>query len=69
MAERGLLTRDEAMARLRLRPSFFSKVSNGKVKGLPPLPVVRIGRRQFFREESLDQWIIDVEGKSCSADH
>jgi hypothetical protein len=69
MATGGLLTRDEAMAWVRLKPSFFSKVVNGKVKGLPPLPVVRIGRRQFFREESLNQWINDVEAKSCNAAH
>lgn len=63
-----LLTREEAMTRLRLKPAHFSKMVNGKVKGLPPLRVVRIGRRQFFREETLIQWTIEVEGGSCNAD-
>ena len=49
------------MARLRLKAAHFSKLVNGKVKGLPPLPCVQISRRQLFREESVQQWIIDVE--------
>jgi hypothetical protein len=49
------------MERLRLKAAHFSKLVNGKVKGLPPLPVVQIGRRQLFREESVQQWILDVE--------
>jgi len=61
-----LLTREEAMARLRLKAAFFSKITNGKVKGLPTLTSVRIGRRQLFREETLNQWIIDVESRSCN---
>jgi hypothetical protein len=65
-----LLTRAEAMKRLRLKPAHFSKLVNGKVKGLPPLPCVRIGRRQLFRAESVEQWIIDVEkGGRCSRVH
>lgn len=55
----------EAMQLLRLKPAFFSKVANGKVKGLPPLPCVRIGRRQLFREEAVFQWLKTVEERSC----
>ena len=64
----ALLTRSEAMARLRVKSSYFSKIMNGKVKGVTPPPCVRMGRLQHFREESLEQWIIEREGKSCSAD-
>jgi hypothetical protein len=65
-----LLTREETMGRLRLKAAHFSRLVNGKVKGLPPLPVVQIGRRQLFREESVQQWIIDVEKmKKCSTAH
>jgi hypothetical protein len=56
-----LLTRKEAMARLRLKASHFSKVVNGRVKGLPKLAAVRIGRRQLFREETLNGWVAQVE--------
>jgi len=65
MNNHNLLTRKEVMERLRLRPAFFSKLSNGKVKGMPALPAVRIGRRQLFREAALNQWIMDVE-KLCN---
>jgi hypothetical protein len=66
----NLLTREETMARLRLKAAHFSKLVNGKVKGLPPLPCVQIGRRQLFREESVQQWIIDVEKtRKCSVAH
>lgn len=65
-----LLTREETMQRLRLKAAHFSKLVNGKVKGLPPLPVVQIGRRQLFREEAVEKWIIDVEKtKRCSTAH
>jgi hypothetical protein len=68
-AKMALLTRKEAMNRLRLRSSHFSKLVNGKIKGLPQLKAVKIGRRQLFREETIEQWIVDVEGGSCSAAH
>ena len=43
-----LLNRLEAMERLRLKSAHFSKVVAGKIKGLPLLACVRIGRRQLF---------------------
>lgn len=64
-----LLTREEAMERLRLKAAHFSKVVNGKVKGLPQLACVRIGRRQLFREETIGNWIIEVERLSCKKAH
>jgi hypothetical protein len=64
-----LLTREETIVRLRLKPAHFSKIVNGKVKGLPALPCVRLGRRLLFREETIDKWIVDVEAASCSVDH
>ena len=64
--DRRLFTRKEAMDRLRLKPAHFSKVASGKVKGLPKLACVRIGRRQLFREETINRWIIAVEEQSCN---
>ncbi len=43
-----LLTREEAMERLRLKPAHFSKLANGKIKGLPKLACVRIGTSATF---------------------
>jgi hypothetical protein len=56
-----VLTRLEAMERLRMKPAFFSKLTNGKVKGLPRLRCIRAGRRQLFLETTVDQWAIDAE--------
>ncbi len=61
-----LLTRAETIARLRLKPAFFSKIANGKVKSLPRLKVVQMGRRQMFREETIEQWILDVEAQGAT---
>jgi hypothetical protein len=62
----SILTRKETIARLRLKPAHFSKIVNGKVKGLPPLACLRIGRHQLFRDETIEQWLREVEQKSCS---
>ena len=59
--QRRLRTRTETMDQLGLKASHFSKLVNGKIKGVPTLPVVKIGRRQLFRPESVDQWIIEAE--------
>ena len=64
--DKGLLTRKEAMAILRLGPAHFSKVTNAKVQGLPRLACVRIGRRQLFRKVTVERWIIEVEAQSCN---
>ena len=42
-----LYTRQEAIDMLRVSPAFFSKLVNGKVKGLPPPPRVPMGEREF----------------------
>jgi hypothetical protein len=65
----AILTREEAMEKLRLKPSFFSKIVNGKVKGLPRIPSVQLGRKQLFREESLNEWVAKVEELSCKKAH
>lgn len=61
----ALRNRQEAMDRLRVKPAFFSKIVNGKVKGLPKLRCVRMGRRQLFTDEALDEFIKAVEAMSC----
>ena len=64
-----VLIRREAMQKLRMKPAFFSKLTNGKIKGLPPLRYIRAGRKQLFLETTLDQWLIDAEGYPCSGAH
>lgn len=61
-----LLSRVEAMQILKLRPSHFSKLVNGYIRSVPPIPCVRIGRRQLFRREALERWILEIE-QECNA--
>lgn len=56
-----LLTAEEASKQLRIRPSVFRKIVSGKVKGVPIPPSVKLGRTQFFRKDSLEQWVIEQE--------
>lgn len=62
----GLLTRREVIDRLRITPGHFSKIVNGKVHGTPVLPSVKLGRRQLFREQTVEDWIAKVEAQSCN---
>ena len=62
-----LLSAREAQERLGVSRPQLSKLINGKVRNVPPLPCVRIGRQVKFRQESIDKWIEDVE--KCNADH
>jgi hypothetical protein len=54
------------MNRLRLKPAFFSKLVNGKVKGIAPPPFFRIGRKQLFPEDSFEKWVNAMETNSCN---
>ena len=42
---------------LRLSKATVSKLANGKVRGVKPLPVVRLGRRVLVRKEALFGWL------------
>jgi hypothetical protein len=61
--------RREAMQLLKLKSATFSKLVNGKLKGLPPLIPYRVGRLQFFRGATLRQWLIDAEAMACNVAH
>jgi hypothetical protein len=64
--EAKVLTRKETMARLRLKAATFSKLTNGKIKGLPPLRFIRVGRKQLFLATTVEQWLLEAED-TCSA--
>ena len=51
----------EAAALVRCSRAHLSNVVNGKVRGIPRLPAVRIGRRVLFRRESLESWLQQIE--------
>ena len=52
----------EAARFVRCSRSHLSNVLNSKVRDVPHLPAVRIGRRVLFRRESLEQWLRQIEG-------
>lgn len=54
----------EAAAFVRCSRAHLSNVANGKIRGVPRLPTVRIGRRLLFRRESLNVWLEELEASS-----
>ncbi len=59
----SILTLNEVAAELRCSKAHLSHIVNGKVAGLPPLAVARIGRRVIIRREVLLRWLWTVEGR------
>jgi excisionase family DNA binding protein len=57
----NVLNLAEAATLLRCSRAHLCNVIKGKVRGIPHLPTVRIGRRVLFRRESLEHWLREVE--------
>ena len=64
----SILTLREVATQLRCSKAHLSHIVNGKVAGLPPLPVARIGRRVIIRREALLNWLWTVEGRDETMD-
>jgi excisionase family DNA binding protein len=56
-----LLTVAEAARELRCSKAHVHNIIHGKLPDLPPLPVLRIGRRVLIRREGLRAWMFSVE--------
>lgn len=63
----GILTVAEAAHELRCSKAHVHNVIHGKVPGLPPLPVLRIGRRVLIRHEALKAWMLSLEAREVEA--
>jgi len=63
----ALLTVAEAAHELRCSKAHVHNVIHGKVPDLPPLPVLRIGRRVLIRHEALKAWMLSVEAREIEA--
>ena len=63
----GILTIAEAAHELRCSKAHVHNVIHGKVPDLPPLPVLRIGRRVLIRHEALKAWMLSVEAREIEA--
>ncbi len=62
-----LLTIGEAARELRCSKAHVHNIIHGKVPDLPPLPVLRIGRRVLIRHEGLRAWMLSVEAREIEA--
>lgn len=60
-AGQALLTLSEVATTLRVSKAHVSKLINGRVHGMPPLPAARLGRRVIVRKESLDRWLLALD--------
>lgn len=56
-----VLTLAEVAQQLRCSKAFVSNLVNGKLRNVPPLPAVRIGRRVIVRQAALDSWMLSLE--------
>lgn len=56
-----VLNLKEAATFVRCSRAHLCNILNGKVRDIPRLPAVRVGRRVLFRRESLEKWLRDVE--------
>ena len=64
----SILTLNEAAAELRCSKAHLSHIINGKVQGLLPLPVARIGRRVLVRREVFLRWLWSLETRDETMD-
>ena len=51
-----ILTVIEVAAELRCSKAHVHNVINGKVRGVTPLPAIRMGRRKLVRRSALEAW-------------
>ena len=61
------LTVSEAARELRCSKAHIHNIIGGRVPNLPPLPVLRIGRRLLIRHDALTQWLMDLERREVEA--
>jgi len=56
-----ILTVSEVADRLRCSKAHVCNVINGRVKGVAPLPAIRLGRRMLVRVAALEAWLLQSE--------
>lgn len=52
-----VLTLDETATFLRCSKAHASKLARGRVRGVKPLPVIRLGRRVLVQKTVLLEWL------------
>ena len=58
-----ILTLCEVARELRCSRTHLCNIIRGRVHDLPPLPVLRIGRRVLMRYDALTAWLMFLEGR------
>jgi excisionase family DNA binding protein len=61
--DRNVLTVAEVARELRCSKAHVHNIINGRVPHLPPLPVLRIGRRVLIRYDGLKAWMLSIEAR------
>ncbi len=56
-----ILTIAEAARILRCSKAHVCKAVNGKLKDLPPIPSIPLGRRKLIRRTALENWLASCE--------
>jgi hypothetical protein len=57
-----ILTIAEVAEKLRCSKAHVCNVISGRVKGVAPLPAIRLGRRKLVRMVALQSWLNQTEG-------
>jgi excisionase family DNA binding protein len=65
---RRILNLKQAAEYLGISRSHLLNIIKGKVKGVPRLQPIRVGRRLLFLRERLDEWLREAEPKPASTD-
>jgi hypothetical protein len=60
-------TMAETARHLRCSEAHVRHILQGKVDGLPPLPVLRLGRRVLIRADVLIAWLQELERREIEA--
>ena len=63
----AVLTICEVARELRCSKAHVHNIVAGKVPNLPPLPVLRIGRRVLVRYDGLKAWMGELEAREIEA--
>ena len=65
----NVLTVAEVARELRCSKAHVHNIINGRVPHLPPLPVLRIGRRMLIRYDGLKTWMLSIEARGADDPH
>ena len=65
--DRAVLTVAEVACELRCSKAHVHNIIVGKVPHLPPLPVLRIGRRVLIRFDAFKTWMLSIEAHEIEA--